>query len=101
MQTKITLIIDAPADAVAFEAAFSGLLGQAGKLPALTRIESARVWPKEDGTPAPGHRILDLYFESYADAAHAVTTPDAGAFFGQLGEHGATFTGLFAEVETV
>ena len=78
MQTKITLIIDNP-----------------------VRLESAKVWPKEDGTATPAYRILDLYFEDYAAASDAVNTAAAAAFFEALARAGGSgFTGLFSEVES-
>ncbi|MYS23808.1 hypothetical protein GA0115240_156437 [Streptomyces sp. DvalAA-14] len=99
MQTKITLIIDNPADAAAFESEFPALARRAAALPGLARIESAKVWPKEDGTPTPAHRTLDLYFDDYDAASRAVTTPEGGAFFEQLTGLKVGFTGLFSEVE--
>ncbi|WP_263092305.1 EthD family reductase [Curtobacterium sp. RIT-PI-V] len=99
MTTKITLIIDNPADPSAFEQSYVELEALAAKLPGLQRLEAAKVWPKEDGTPTPAHRTLDLYFASYGDASDAVATAEAGAFFQQLGETGATFTGLFSDIE--
>ncbi|MCC8907699.1 MULTISPECIES: hypothetical protein [unclassified Curtobacterium] len=99
MTTKITLIIDNPTDPAAFEQAYPALEEAAGALPQLRRLEAGKVWPKEDGTPTPAHRTLDLYFDSYDDASAAVAGEEAGAFFGQLGATGATFTGLFSDVE--
>ncbi|MGI3779368.1 MAG: hypothetical protein ACRYG2_01190 [Janthinobacterium lividum] len=99
MPTKITLIIDNPTDPDAFEQAYRGVLEAARTLPQLQRLESAKVWPKEDGTPTPAHRTLDLYFESYDDASAAVTTAEAGALFGRLGATGTSFTGLFSDIE--
>lgn len=99
MTTKITLIIDNPTSPDAFEQAYAGVVTAARTLPKLQRLESAKVWPKEDGTPTPAHRTLDLYFDSYEDASAAVTTAQAGAVFGQLGATGTTFTGLFSDVE--
>lgn len=99
MPTKITLIVDNPVDRAAFEQAYPELLDVARTLPALRRLESAKVWPKEDGTPTPAHRTLDLYFDSYEDASAAVQTPQAGTMFSQLGATGVTFTGLFSDVE--
>jgi hypothetical protein len=99
MPTKITLIIDNPTDPEAFEQAFPAIAKAAGTLPKLQRLESAKVWPKEDGTPTPAHRTLDLYFDSYDDASAAVTTPEAGDFFGHLGATGTSFTGLFSDIE--
>ena len=99
MTTKITLVIDNPTDPDAFEQAYAGVLSAARTLPKLQRLESAKVWPKEDGTPTPAHRTLDLYFATYDDASAAVTTPAAGDLFGRLGATGTSFTGLFSDVE--
>ena len=99
MTTKITLVVDNPADPDAFERAWPELVAVARTLPALQRLESAKVWPKEDGTPTPAHRTLDLYFDSYDDASAAVATPAAGDFFGRLGATRTGFTGLFSDVE--
>jgi hypothetical protein len=99
MATKITLILDNPADPGGFEAEYPALLERAGALPGLRRLESAKVFPKEDGTATPAHRTLDLYFDDYAAASRAVTTPEAGELFGRLGAMNAAFTGLFLDVE--
>lgn len=99
MATKITLVIDNPTDPDAFERTYPELVEIAQTLPELRRLESAKVWPKEDGTPTPAHRTLDLYFDSYDDASAAVATPEAGAFFGRLGAAGTSFTGLFSDLE--
>ncbi|WP_294569833.1 EthD family reductase [uncultured Arthrobacter sp.] len=99
MQTKITVIINNPTDPEAFEREFPELLTIAKSLPGQLRLESAKVWPKEDGTPTPAYRTLDFYFESYDAASQAVSVPQAGQFFQKLGEMGGTFMGLFSEVE--
>jgi hypothetical protein len=98
MPTKITLIIDNPADPASFEEAYADIEASARRLPLLRRLEAAKVWPKEDGTPTPAHRTLDLYFDSYEDASAAVTTPIAGEFFERLIGTGTPFTGLFSEI---
>lgn len=99
MSTKITLIVDNPVSPDEFEKAYAEVLAAAKTFPKLRRVESAKVWPKEDGTPTPAYRTLDLYFDSYADAAAAVTTPAAGAVFGGLQGTRVTFKGLFSEIE--
>ena len=45
------------------------------------RIESSKVWPKEDGTPTPAYRLLDMYFTDYDAASEAVTTDEAATYF--------------------
>ncbi len=81
MPTKITVIYDNPTDPDAFEAGYPEQLELAKTLPGLVKVESSKVWPKEDGTPTPAYRMLDLYFEDYDAASAAVTTAEAGALF--------------------
>ena len=99
MPTKITFIIDNPENPEDFELAFAQVRAAVEEFPGLQRVESAKVWPKEDGTPTPAYRTLDLYFASYADANAAVATPTAGTVFGGLVQTGVTFTGLFSDIE--
>ena len=99
MPTKITFIIDNPADPAAFEAAWTDIRSAAEGFPGLERLESAKVWPKEDGSPTPAYRTLDLYFDSYEAASAAVTGPAAGVLFGALLESGVPFKGLFSDIE--
>jgi hypothetical protein len=99
MATKITIIIDNPENPGEFESAFPAVLAAAHDFPKVQRVESAKVWPKEDGTATPAYRTLDLYFADYDDANAAVSTPAAGALFGGLGQTGVTFTGLFSDIE--
>jgi uncharacterized protein (TIGR02118 family) len=100
MPTKISVIYDNPADPAAFEKGYPAQLVLARALPGLQRVESAKVWPKEDGTPTPAYRTLDLYFNDYDAASEAVKTPEAGAFFPTIFE---LATGgvriLFSDVE--
>jgi uncharacterized protein (TIGR02118 family) len=81
MPTKITVIYDNPTDSAAFEAGYVDQVALAKALPGLTRIETSKVWPKEDGSPTPAYRLIDLYFPDYDTASAAVTTPEAGALF--------------------
>ncbi|MFB8370336.1 EthD family reductase [Pseudarthrobacter sp. NPDC055928] len=99
MTTKITIIIENPTDPKSFEEAYHHLPRLAREIPKLQRLEEAKVWPKEDGTPTPAHRTMDLYFETYDDASAAVEAPAAAGFFHQLVTIGTPFTGLFSEVE--
>src|SRR5262245_4413295 len=85
-ETKFTVIYDNPTDPDAFEAAYAAeQLELARKIPGYLRIEASKVWPKEDGSPTPAYRMIDLYYPSYDDVSVAVTTPEAGAFFEALG----------------
>ena len=83
--TKITFVYSNPADPAAFEAAYPDQLALARKLPGLTRLQASKVWPKEDGSPAPAYRLLDLYFADYAAASDAAA--EAGALVGATLEH--------------
>ena len=69
-ETKITVIYDNPTDPEAFEAAFSSeQLEAARRIPGHIRFEASKVWPKEDGSPTPAHRMIDLYQPDYAAAS--------------------------------
>ncbi|MHA3703435.1 EthD family reductase [Jatrophihabitans sp. YIM 134969] len=100
MTTKIELIVDDLDDQAGFEAALPGLIEKARKLPALLKLESGKVWPKEDGTPTPKSRTLDLYFAGYDEASAATSSPEGAEFFPAFfgAAHGAV-TGLFTDVE--
>ena len=100
MTTKITVIYDNPQDPEAFEAGYPDQLPLARKLPGVQRIETSKVWPKEDGSPTPAYRMMDLYFADYDVASRAVTTEEAAAFLPRVFE---LATGgvriVFADVE--
>ncbi len=82
MPTKITVIYDNPTDSEAFETGYAeGQAALAKQLPGLERFETSKVWPKEDGTPTPAYRMIDMYFPDYETASAAVTTAQAGALF--------------------
>lgn len=102
MPTRITLIYDNPADPASFEADYPDHLALAAKIPGLQRMEAAKVLPKEDGTPTPAYRLLDLYFADYGSASRAVATEEAAAFFPVV--FGSATGGVrivFADVEQV
>lgn len=85
-ESKLTVIYDNPIDADQFEAAYRAeQLDAARNIPGYTKFEASKVWPKEDGSPTPAYRMIDLYFPNYDAACLAVTTPEAGAFFEALG----------------
>lgn len=81
-ETKITVIYDNPTDPAAFESAYEAeQLEAARRIPGYLRLEASKVWPKEDGSPTPAYRMIDLYYPDYSTAVDAVSTPEAGAFF--------------------
>jgi uncharacterized protein (TIGR02118 family) len=84
MPTKISVIYDNPTDPEAFEAGYVEQIPLAKALPGLQRMETAKVWPKEDGSPTPAYRTIDLYFVDYDAASAAVRTPEAGVFIPHL-----------------
>ena len=101
MPTKITVVYDNPKDPGAFEAAYSRHLAMARELPGIERMETSKVWPKEDGTPTPAYRLLDLYFADYDAAGRAAASPAAEDFFPDvfgLATGGARI--LFADIES-
>ncbi|MDG4667169.1 EthD family reductase [Mycobacterium sp. 236(2023)] len=81
-ETKITVIYDNPVNPDDFESSYSEQQLEAAKaIPGHIRVEASKVWPKEDGSPTPAYRMIDLYYPDYASASSAVTTPEAQAFF--------------------
>ena len=95
--TKITFVYSNPADPAAFEAAYPDQLALARKLPNLIRLQESKVWPKEDGSPTPAYRLLDLYFADYEAASAAAA--EAGSLVGATLEHSTGGVAIaFAEV---
>ncbi|WP_369386445.1 EthD family reductase [Streptomyces sp. CG1] len=102
MPTKITAIYENPKSPEEFEASHHEQIELAKKIPGVNRIESAKVWPKEDGSATPAYRVLDMYFTDYDAASRAVTTEEASAFVAKVFE---LATGgvrlLFTDVEEI
>ena len=81
-ETKLTVIYDNPTNPEEFESEYRiEQLEAARRIPGYLRVEASKVWPKEDGSPTPAYRCIDLYYPDYAAACAAVTTPEAQAFF--------------------
>ena len=83
--TKITFVYSNPADPDAFETAYADQVALARKLPGLIRLQTSKVLPKEDGSPTPAYRLLDLYFGDYAAASAAAA--EAGPLVAATVEH--------------
>ncbi|WP_197379311.1 EthD family reductase [Mycolicibacterium mengxianglii] len=100
-ETKLTVIYDNPTAPEEFESSYvTEQLEAARRIPGYVRMEASKVWPKEDGSPTPAYRMIDLYFPDYATASEAVATPEAQAFFtamGQLSTGGVRV--LFSDIE--
>lgn len=88
MSVKLTIVVDNPNDPGAFEAHYnSPANGELlGKIPDVQRVESAKVFPKEDGSPTPAYRTIDIYFADYATACAALATPEARELAGGLAQ---------------
>ncbi len=88
MAVKLTIIVDNPSDPGAFEAHYNSPANRAllGKIPDIQRVESAKVFPKEDGSPTPAYRTIDIYFSDYATACAALASPEAGELAGGLAQ---------------
>lgn len=100
MSTKITAIYDNPANPDVFEAGHKEQIALAKQIPGVQRVESAKVWPKEDGSPTPAYRLVDMYFADYDTASKAVTTAQAAAFVTRVRELATGGVRLvFADVE--
>lgn len=101
MPTKISLIFDNPTDPAAFEARYAtDFVPLAKALPGALSLETSKVWPKEDGTPTPAYRTVDIYFADYDAASAAVTGPEAAALFGLVFEIGTGgLRALFCDIE--
>ena len=89
-----------PRLSVAEAGRYPDLVDRARKVPGALRMETSKVWPKEDGTPTPAYRMIDLYLPDYDTANAAVGTPEAAEFFPrafELATGGAR--AVFAEIE--
>lgn len=86
MAVKLTVIVDNPTDPSAFEAQYASPETRAllARIPDVQRVESAKVFPKEDGSPTPAYRTIDIYFADYATACKALESPPAGELAGGL-----------------
>ena len=102
MSVKLTVVYDNPTDPAAFEEHYKTVhMPLASKIPNVKRVELAKVFPKEDGSPTPAHRTADLYFDSYEDACAAVATPEGQAALKdamQIATGGVRF--LLSDIET-
>ncbi len=87
MTVKLTVVYDNPTDPAAFEEHYKNEhMAAAAKLPDVQRLETAKVFPKEDGTPTPAYRTADLYFADYDTAVAALGTPEGGALLKDITE---------------
>ncbi len=85
MTAKLTVVYDNPTDPAAFEQHYANEhLSLASKLPDVQRVETAKVFPKEDGSPTPAYRTADLYFADYATASAALATPEGGTLIADI-----------------
>jgi uncharacterized protein (TIGR02118 family) len=88
MTVKLTIVVDNPNDPDAFEGLYNATANKErlGKIPNIQRVESAKVFPKEDGSPTPAYRTIELYFSDYATAVAALASPDTREINGGLAQ---------------
>jgi hypothetical protein len=88
MTVKLTIVVDNPNDPGAFEALYNSPANKEGlgKIPNVRRLESAKVFPKEDGSPTPAYRTTDIYFSDYATACAALASPGIREVLGGLAQ---------------
>lgn len=80
MTVKLTIVYGNPTDEAAFEEHYRTRHAElAASFPDVLRVETAKVFPKEDGSPRPRWRTADLYFSDYDTACRAFLTPEAKA----------------------
>jgi uncharacterized protein (TIGR02118 family) len=80
MSVKLTVVYDNPTDPEAFEKHYKSVhIPLAQQIPNVKRAEVSKVFPKEDGSPTPAYRTVDLYFDNYDAACAAVATPEGKA----------------------
>jgi len=77
---KLTVLYGQPADPAAFEKYYLETHTPiALKVKGLRRFEIAKVVGSADGSPAPYHRIADLYFDDAAAMQAALGSPEGQA----------------------
>jgi hypothetical protein len=88
MTVKLTIVVDNPNDPDAFEALYNSPANKErlGQIPDIQRVESAKVFPKEDGSATPAYRTTDIYFSDYATACAALASPGTRELFGGLAQ---------------
>ena len=80
MTVKLTVIYGNPDDPEAFEKHYRDVhMPLAMKIPNVQRAETAKVFPKEDGSPTPKYRTADLYFADYDTAVAALASEEGQA----------------------
>lgn len=103
MSVKLTVVYDNPKDPAAFERHYRDThMPLAGKIPNVTRVELAKVFPKEDGSPTPAYRVAELYFTDYDTACAAIASPEGQATLKDaqtIGTGGVRF--LLCDIESV
>lgn len=101
MTVKLTVIYDNPTDVDAFEQHYQDVhVPLVSKVAGVQKAETAKVFPKEDGSPTPAYRTADLYFASYDAAVAALGTAEGQALVADastLGSAGVKF--LLSDIE--
>ena len=100
MPTKITLIIDNPSDLDAFEADGAAARRARRAAAQVRRLESAKVWPKEDGTRRRPTARSTSTSTPTTTPPRPSPAPRPVRSSALLGATVATFTGLFSDIES-
>ncbi len=102
MSVKLAVVYENPTDSKAFEEHYHKVhIPLAGKVAGVRRVELAKVFPKEDGSPTPAYRIAELYFDDYASSGKAIASPEGQALLADaklLGTGGVKF--LLCDIES-
>ncbi len=95
MSVKLSVVYDNPTDPEAFEKYYTDVhLPLVAKVPNIRRAETAKIFPKEDGSPTPAYRLAELYFDDYETASASIASPEGQAALAdakQLGSAGVKF----------
>ena len=104
LMLKLTVLYTRPSDVDAFESHYTGVhVPLVAALPGLVRSETAVFVGTPDGSPAPFHRIAELYFQDAAAMDSAFGTEQGRATAADAQElsarTGATVTMAVAAVD--
>ena len=86
---KLIVAYRHPTDVKEFERRYAGEhVAMAKRIPHMERIEFGKVAGMMDGSPAPYHRIAELYFKDQAALGEAGASNEGKAAFAHAGEIG-------------
>jgi uncharacterized protein (TIGR02118 family) len=84
---KVVVAYRQPTDVDEFERRYLGEhVAMARRIPHMARIEFGKVAGMMDGSPAPYHRIAELYFDDQSALGEAGASEEGKAAFAHAGE---------------